>query len=63
VAEDDERPEVREARYQAFWMLRLAFTAIPLTMGIDKYFNGLVSWPKYLADCGSTTSCPARPSR
>src|ERR687887_2295853 len=41
---------VRDPRYQAFWMLRLAFTAIPLTMGIDKFFNGLVYWPQYLAD-------------
>src|SRR3954451_12744822 len=31
-------------------MLRLAYTAIPLVMGIDKFFNGLVYWPKYLAD-------------
>src|SRR5438045_8720277 len=42
--------DLRDPRYQAFWMLRLAFTAIPLTMGIDKFFNGLVFWPKYLAD-------------
>jgi len=41
--------DLRDPRYQAFWMLRLAFTAIPLAMGIDKYFNGLVYWPKYLA--------------
>jgi uncharacterized membrane protein YphA (DoxX/SURF4 family) len=40
---------LRDPRYQAFWMLRLAFTAIPLTMGIDKFFNGLVYWPGYLA--------------
>src|SRR4051794_7193934 len=40
----------RDARYQAFWMLRLGYTVIPLTMGIDKFFNGLVYWPKYLAD-------------
>jgi uncharacterized membrane protein YphA (DoxX/SURF4 family) len=39
-----------DPRYQAFWLLRLGFTAIPLTMGIDKFFNGLVYWPKYLAD-------------
>src|ERR1051326_5761750 len=39
-----------DPRYQAFWMLRLAYTAIPLTMGIDKFFNGLTYWPKYLAD-------------
>ena len=43
-------PLMSDPRYQAFWMLRLAYTAIPLTMGIDKFFNGLVYWPKYLAD-------------
>lgn len=41
--------DLRDPRYQAFWLLRLGYTAIPLTMGIDKYFNGLVYWPKYLA--------------
>jgi uncharacterized membrane protein YphA (DoxX/SURF4 family) len=47
-----EQPESlwRDPRYQAFWLLRIGFTAIPLTMGIDKFFNGLVYWPKYLAD-------------
>jgi uncharacterized membrane protein YphA (DoxX/SURF4 family) len=39
-----------DPRYQAFWLLRLGYTAIPLTMGIDKFFNGLVYWPQYLAD-------------
>jgi uncharacterized membrane protein YphA (DoxX/SURF4 family) len=38
-----------DPRYQAFWMLRLAFAALPLAMGIDKFFNGMVYWPKYLA--------------
>jgi uncharacterized membrane protein YphA (DoxX/SURF4 family) len=42
--------DIRDPRYQAFWMLRIGFTAIPLVMGIDKYFNGLTYWPKYLAD-------------
>ena len=42
--------DVRDPRYQAFWLLRLGYTLIPLTMGIDKFFNGLVHWPKYLAD-------------
>jgi uncharacterized membrane protein YphA (DoxX/SURF4 family) len=41
--------DLRDPRYQAFWLLRIGFTAIPLTMGIDKFFNGLVYWPKYLA--------------
>jgi uncharacterized membrane protein YphA (DoxX/SURF4 family) len=39
----------RDPRYQAFWMLRLAFAALPLAMGIDKFFNGMVYWPMYLA--------------
>src|SRR5947207_260496 len=41
---------LRDPRFQAFWVLRLGYTAIPLVMGIDKFFNGLVYWPKYLAD-------------
>jgi uncharacterized membrane protein YphA (DoxX/SURF4 family) len=43
------RADLRDPRRQAFWMLRLGYTAIPLTMGIDKFFNGLVYWPDYLA--------------
>jgi uncharacterized membrane protein YphA (DoxX/SURF4 family) len=39
----------RDPRYQAFWMLRLAFAAFALAMGIDKFFNGMVYWPMYLA--------------
>ena len=50
VADDAAGSLWRDPRYQAFWLLRLGFTAIPLAMGIDKYFNGLVYWPKYLAD-------------
>jgi uncharacterized membrane protein YphA (DoxX/SURF4 family) len=34
---------------QAFWMLRLTFTVAPLAAGIDKFFNGMVVWEKYLA--------------
>ncbi len=39
-----------DARYQAYMGLRLGFVALPLLMGIDKYFNALTNWPKYLAD-------------
>ena len=45
-----EEHDLHDPRYQAFWLLRIGYTAIPLTMGIDKFFNGLVYWPKYLAD-------------
>lgn len=51
---DDVLPLVRGARwhdasYQAYMMLRVAFVALPLAMGIDKYFNSMVYWPHYLA--------------
>ena len=39
-----------DARYQAFMLMRLGYTVLPLAMGIDKFFNAMVSWPKYLAD-------------
>ena len=39
-----------DPRFQAFMTLRLGYTVLPLAMGIDKFFNAMVSWPKYLAD-------------
>jgi hypothetical protein len=41
--------EFQDPRFQAFLTLRLGFTALPIAMGIDKYFNAMVDWPKYLA--------------
>ena len=38
-----------EKAYGAFWVLRIGFVALPLWMGIDKYFNSLTDWPGYLA--------------
>jgi uncharacterized membrane protein YphA (DoxX/SURF4 family) len=35
--------------YQAFVLLRVAFTAAPIAFGLDKFFNVLVDWPIYLA--------------
>ena len=43
------RPDWGDARYQAFSLLRLAFTVAPIAFGIDKFFNVLVHWPNYLA--------------
>src|SRR5215216_6597174 len=40
---------VRGAAYQAFWLLRIGFTAAPILFGIDKFFNWTVHWPDYLA--------------
>jgi DoxX len=39
----------REAGYHAFLMLRLAFAVAPLLFGLDKFFNVMTDWPKYLA--------------
>lgn len=39
-----------DPRYQAFMLLRIGYTVLPLVMGIDKFFNAMVSWPQYLAD-------------
>jgi uncharacterized membrane protein YphA (DoxX/SURF4 family) len=30
-------------------LMRLGYTVLPLAMGIDKFFNAMVSWPDYLA--------------
>jgi uncharacterized membrane protein YphA (DoxX/SURF4 family) len=38
-----------DPRYQAFALLRIAFTVAPIAFGLDKFFNVLVDWPIYLA--------------
>src|ERR671925_2331401 len=40
---------IRAAAYQAFWLLRVGFTAAPILFGLDKFFNWTVHWPDYLA--------------
>ena len=43
------RTDWRDPRYQAFSLLRLAFTVAPIAFGLDKFFNIMVDWPIYLA--------------
>jgi uncharacterized membrane protein YphA (DoxX/SURF4 family) len=43
------RADWHDARYQAFAIMRLAFTVAPIAFGLDKFFNVLVDWPQYLA--------------
>jgi hypothetical protein len=38
-----------DSRFQAFTLMRLGYTVLPIAMGIDKFFNAMVSWPQYLA--------------
>jgi uncharacterized membrane protein YphA (DoxX/SURF4 family) len=49
VDADPARTDWRDPRYQAFSLLRLAFTVAPIVFGLDKFFNVLVDWPTYLA--------------
>jgi uncharacterized membrane protein YphA (DoxX/SURF4 family) len=44
-----ESADWRDPRYQAFALLRIAFTVAPIAFGLDKFFNVLVDWPIYLA--------------
>jgi hypothetical protein len=39
----------RDPRYQAFALMRRAFTVAPIAFGLDKFFNVMVDWPIYLA--------------
>ena len=35
--------------YQAFLILRSAFTVAPILFGVDKFFHVMVNWDAYLA--------------
>lgn len=41
--------DLSDPRYQAFALLRIAFTVAPIAFGLDKFFNVMVDWPTYLA--------------
>src|SRR5687768_18388374 len=43
------RSAVAEPAYQAFLLLRTAFTVAPIVFGLDKFTNLLTDWPTYLA--------------
>ena len=45
----DADAQLRDPRYQAYLLLRIAFVAAPIAFGLDKFANLLVDWPKYLA--------------
>jgi hypothetical protein len=40
---------LRDARFQAFVLLRSVFAVAPVVMGLDKFFSVMVDWPMYLA--------------
>ena len=43
------RADWSDPRFQAFALMRLAFTVAPIAFGLDKFFNLMVDWPTYLA--------------
>lgn len=43
------RATLADPGYQAFVILRTAFTVAPILFGLDKFANLLVDWPVYLA--------------
>jgi uncharacterized membrane protein YphA (DoxX/SURF4 family) len=44
-----QRLPLRDARFQAFLLLRIGFAVAPILFGLDKFFNVMVDWPQYLA--------------
>src|SRR3954468_21418516 len=41
--------QLRDPAYQAFLLLRIAFTVAPILFGLDKFANVMVDWTQYLA--------------
>ncbi len=39
----------KDPSYQAYLILRIAFTIAPIVAGLDKFFNVLTDWTKYLS--------------
>ena len=46
---NDRLPMALIPAHSALRILRFGFTVAPIVMGLDKFFNVLVSWPHYLA--------------
>jgi hypothetical protein len=48
----ENRPTAQRLRtdptYQAFWLMRVGFTLVPILFGADKFAHVMVNWDKYL---------------
>jgi hypothetical protein len=42
-------PRLRDPAFQAFTLLRTAFTIAPIAFGVDKFFDVLTNWSQYLS--------------
>lgn len=46
---DETRADAQSPTYQAYQILRIAFTVAPIVAGLDKFLDVLTDWDKYLA--------------
>lgn len=44
-----QKENYKEPSFQAYQILRFAFTVAPILAGLDKFFNFLTNWEQYLA--------------
>jgi len=44
-----QKEDYNEPSFQAYQILRFAFTVAPILAGLDKFFNFLTNWEQYLA--------------
>jgi hypothetical protein len=44
-----ETRSLADPTYQAYQILRIGFTVAPILFGLDKFFNVLVHWDRYVA--------------
>jgi hypothetical protein len=44
-----QKEDYKEPSYQAYQILRFAFTVAPILAGLDKFFNFLTNWEQYLS--------------
>ena len=49
MARTDDGGQLADPAHQGYLLLRAAFTVAPILFGLDKFFNFMVDWPKYLA--------------
>jgi hypothetical protein len=43
------RRDLRDPVFQGYSLLRLGFTVAPILFGLDKFFNVMVDWSRYVA--------------
>ncbi len=60
VEKHEKSSYMRRPSYQAYEILRFAFTIAPILAGLDKFFNFLTVWEQYLSHSFDVFDNPAR---